>query len=160
MISKTELIAAAMSHVGDLDLRMIIDSELNDTPFEASKLHLVLAADLICDAALEVVTEQSAGSRIKKTVVLDQETSVDFLEMAIVDDLKRMYEQGGVTKDTLQALSLRSATASAISQALEAGMTADDLTHATIPIVPMGLARLLAKQAKPRGLFRRMFGRS
>lgn len=67
MISSREIVSAAKARISGEELREIIDCELSSTKFETTDLRLVLAADLICDAALEVAAQLSGEPSIKKS---------------------------------------------------------------------------------------------
>lgn len=157
MITNQEITDAAMSPASDEELRLIIDRELMDISYETSDLKLVIAADLICDAAFEVVAQLSDDPSIKKIVSLGPKTMA-LSNMSIVTGLRRMFEDDKVTMDELQTLLLRSAIFDTISKAVEAGACREELARAEIALAPLRLTQLLEKQLKSKGLLRRLFG--
>ncbi len=72
-----EIHAHAKSAISNDELRNIIDCELNDFEYETTDIRLAIAADLICDAALEVVTRMSGKPAISKVVALGGETQLE-----------------------------------------------------------------------------------
>ncbi|WP_107498351.1 hypothetical protein [Thalassobius sp. I31.1] len=159
MITDDLIIAAAKSHVSAPELRAIIDHELTDCDYETSELRLMLAADLLCDAALEVVSDESGLPKMSKVVILSQTVEMPMSEMTFCQDLQRAVRDGEITKDEIQALLLRSSVSNMISNALDAGEAPEDLAGATVQLSSLRLNDMLAQQSKPKGLFRRIFGR-
>ena len=157
MITNQEITDAAMSPASNEELRLIIDRELMDISYETSDLKLVIAADLICDAAFEVVAQLSDDASIKKIVSLGPKTMA-LQNMSIFTGLRRMFEDNKVTMDALPTLVLRSPIFDTISKAVEAGACREELVRAEIALAPLRLTQLLEKQLKSKGLLRRLFG--
>lgn len=160
MITSREIIAAATCNISDSELRTLIDCELAGTEYKASEARLAIAADLLCDAALEVMSKYSEQPSITKVVTLNSETELELSEMAIYDSLHRSFREKNVTQDELQALLLRGSVASVIAQALEAGTSAEEIAAGTIRLASLRLTEMMKNPAKPKGLWGRLFGRA
>ena len=160
MMTSREIVDAAMSQISDSELRNLIDCELGGVKFETHDLRLALAADLLCDAALQVISKESGQPTITKVVSLNSETERELTELAIFKDLNRFYYDQRVTHEELQALLLRSSVTNAIAQALESGASLEDISGGSIRLTSIRLAGLLQSHSKPKGLFARVFGRA
>ena len=160
MITNREIVDAAKSQISGSELRSLIDCELGSVNFETDDLRLALAADLLCDTALEVLSKESDQPRITKVVTLNSETERELTELAIFKDLDRFYHDKKVTHEELQALLLRSSVANAIAQALKAGSSPEDIAGGSIRLTSIRLAGLLQSQSTRKGLFARIFGRA
>lgn len=154
------LTALANSQIRSEEIRSLIDSEMAEEDLETTDLRLALAADLLCDAAMEVVAQMSEEPTISKMVVLDDNTQIELSEMSIVGSLHRAYETGAVNLEELQALLLRSSVANAVARALEGGATPEDIAGGTIQLKSIRLDSLLKKQARPKSFLARIFGRT
>ena len=160
MITNRKIVDAATSQISDSELRNLIDCELGGINFETLDLRLALAADLLCDTALEVISKVSDQPTITKVVTLNFETERELTELAIFNDLNRFYHEQKVKHEELQALLLRSSVANAISQAVESGASPEDIAGGSIRLTSIRLTGLLQSQSKPKGLFARIFGKA
>lgn len=156
MMTSREIVETATSQISDIELRNLIDCELGDTQFETLDIRLALAADLLCDAALEVISKLSERPTITKVVALNFETERELTELAIFKDLNRFYIDQKVTLEELQALLLRSS----VAKAMEAGATPESIAGGSIRLTSIRLSELLERQSKPKGMFARLFGKT
>ncbi|WP_127749814.1 hypothetical protein [Parasedimentitalea marina] len=160
MITHEEKLAIATSPLNFRELRSVIDNETAETQQETTDLRILLAADLICDAALEVSALNPDIPNISKVVELDSNTSLDLAKTAVCICLQKAFVEGKVTQDELDALLLKGSVAGAIFKALEDGTKPEDLAGASIRIVPVRFSGFVKVQQKPKGFLKRLFGGS
>lgn len=151
----------ALAHMpfSRLEIRALIDAELSGTVISQDDMRMVLASDLLCDAALEIEASRSGHPTMKKSVVLNDDVQLDLADFALVENLRRERESGNVTPRELEQLLLRGSVANAVSNALAGGAEASDLEGATIALTPIGLINTIEAQAKPSGFLGRLFGK-
>jgi hypothetical protein len=160
MNSDQTLSTLAGTPVTTREICQLIDAELSDTDVDTSDLRLVLATDLLCDAALEVSAQLSGAPTISKRVSVDGSTVLPLADMAVVHALRGALDAGEVSQEMLQSLVIRSAVAAAISDALEKGATAESIASGAITLTPIRLSKLLQRSEKPKGLLAKLFDRS
>ena len=139
------------------EIRKLIDDSLSGAAVSYDSLRLILASDLLCDAAFELKAHDTGMPVMSKTVALNPEIGVDLSEMAIVQDLREQRNEGHVTEDELRELALASAGANAISNMLADGADPSELEGAAIGLTPIGLIEKVSENVKPKGLFSRLF---
>ena len=147
MLNDEEIREAARSHVTDAELRMLIDSELGDFEPELPDVRLKLAADMLCDAAMEVAARRFDAPKINKTFVQGN-VEISYSEMAIVADVDRNVVNGNVSQDELNALLLRSSVAHVVSQAIEAGTSEEDIAGGSVQTMSLRLQELQTPKKK------------
>ncbi|MEL7257130.1 MAG: hypothetical protein AAFN80_04710 [Pseudomonadota bacterium] len=160
MITNEQIVEAALSPLSNEEIRKIVDCELDGVDFETSDVRLMLAADLISDAALEVAAQLEEKPNIPKVFTLDDSVQLNFAEMSIVGAVDNARRDGVVSMDELQTLLLKSAVANAIANALDSGMSAEDLADSQIALSSIRLSKFLETQSKPKGFLKSLLGRS
>ena len=149
-------VALARLPIEPRELRSVIDAELADQDFYEADLRLILASDLICEAALEVVAEKIGQRMLTKMVVLSDHTRAELSSLAVVHALRSAHVNGEVSLGELQTLLSRSATANAIASFLEEASESDELDGSTVTIAPNKFLYLTKQPEVRAGLFSRM----
>ena len=157
MLSDEEIREAATSNVTDHELRMLIDAELGDTEPNLPDVRLMLAADMLCDAAMEVAARKFGAHSIKKTFV-QGDLEISYSELAIVADVDRNVENGNISVEELNALLLKSSVAHTVSQAIETGVSEEDIAGGSVATTSLRLTEL--QKQKKRGFLSKLFSRT
>lgn len=157
MFTDHDIQEAAKSPISASELQTLIKNELDDEGHATDDLRLLIAADMLCDAAMEVMASATATPSITKVVLLGSST-LELREMAITHALTQAHQTGGITHEQLQTLLIRSATANVIANALNDGQDPKDFAEATLKLTPLRLSALCKKQTPSNGLFSRLFG--
>ena len=156
-MTRDEFFKLAQDPLSGDEIRRLIDDSLSGAAVSYDSLRLILASDLLCDAAFELKSHDSGMPVMSKTVALNPEISVDLSEMAIVQDLREQRNEGRVTEDELRELATASAGANVTSNMLADGVDPSEFAGATVRLAPIGLIEEINESAKPKGFFGRLF---
>ncbi len=155
LLSDKEIREAAASHVTDAELRMLIEAELGEYEPDLPSVRLKLAADMLCDAAMEVAAIRFDAPRINKLLV-QGDVQISYSDLAIVEDVDRNVESGNITQEELNALLLRSSIAHVVSQAVAAGASEEDIASGEVKTTSLRLTEM--QKTKRKSLLSRLFG--
>ena len=159
-MTRDEFFKLAQDPLSGDEIRKLIDDTLSGAAVSYDSLRLILASDLLCDAAFELKARDTGRPVMSKTVALNPDVSVDLSEMAIIQNLREQRNEGRVTESELRELALASAGANVISNMMADGADPSELEGATIGLTPIGLIEKISENAKPKGLFGRFFKRT
>ena len=159
MSSDLSPLEIAKARISSAELRCVVDAAFEDREIDSTDPRLIMASDLICDAAMEVVVLRSSTPSITKILAIGDADKLPFNETGVVAALWKMLDNGTVTMDELQQMLLGSAVADVVQKRQSAGHSAEEICASEITLAPVGFNAWLDAQRKPNSWIKRLFGR-
>ena len=147
----------AKADLSEDELLGVVNAAFADTDLQTDDPRLILASDMISDAAMEVVALRSPKRSITKMVALDETISIPLGETGVVVALWKCFDQGKVSQEDMNALLMASSIADLIQNMQKAGKSDEEICSSEVTLTPMGFQSWLKEQGKPRGWFKRLF---
>ncbi|MEM9062581.1 MAG: hypothetical protein AAGD13_19145 [Pseudomonadota bacterium] len=139
------------------EVREVVDAALSDQDLKTSDPRLMLAGDMICDAAMEVMTLRSSRPSVEKTLTFGEDETLSLRETGLVSSLWKLFESGGITQEEINSLLLRSATADVIQKQQASGRSDEEICASPIALSPIGFNAWVREQQKPKSWLARLF---
>ena len=127
MISGKEALAISRAEIDNQEIRMLIETSLAGEELDTADSRLILASDLLMDAAFEIFTLMQPERPMTKIVFLDRNKHIILKKMAVFKALERAFREGRVSEEELRSLAFRSSLVDLVTNALDGGASPDDL---------------------------------